>query len=136
MSYVQPMLETYPGEVTIDPALLAETIRMLGDCAQACSACADACLAEQEVAALTRCIRLNLDCADVCEVTSRILSRQTGGDPAAVRALVEACAQVCHACADECAQHGQYGMAHCKVCADACSRCLTACEQLLDALPT
>ena len=34
--------------------------------AQVCTACADACLGEDDVGELTRCIRLDLDCADLC----------------------------------------------------------------------
>src|SRR5690554_5492529 len=49
------------------------------ECAQACTACADACLSEDMVAELTKCIRTNLDCADLCETTG-IVSRHTG-DP-------------------------------------------------------
>lgn len=128
------MLQTYPRTVNIDPALLGEAIPSLRDCAQACTACADACLAERDLTALAGCIRLDLDCADVCEATSHVLSRRTGGEPWSVRALVEACVQVCRACADECARHGEY-MPHCKVCAEACLRCLAACEKLLTALP-
>src|SRR4029078_9113149 len=43
--------------------------------AQICTACADACLAEQMVEDLRPCIRLNLDCADICNVTGRIATR-------------------------------------------------------------
>jgi hypothetical protein len=42
--------------------------------------CADACLAEDLVKELTQCIRLNLDCADVCNITGRIATRRTGSD--------------------------------------------------------
>jgi hypothetical protein len=42
--------------------------------------CADACLGEEKVEMLRRCIRLNLDCADVCNATGRMLSRQQEPD--------------------------------------------------------
>ncbi len=32
------------------------------------------------VAELTKCIRTNLDCADICDTTGRLLSRHTGYD--------------------------------------------------------
>jgi len=77
-----------------------------------------------------RCIRLDLDCADLCAATGRILSRQTATDPAMVRAALQACKR----CGDECEQHGQHGMEHCRVCAEACRRCEQACHQLLSSL--
>ena len=39
------------------------------------SPCADDCLSEDDHADLVRCIRLDLDCADVCDATGRILTR-------------------------------------------------------------
>jgi hypothetical protein len=134
MSYAQPLFKTYPGRINVESTLLVETLHALRDCAQACTICADACLAEENVQ-LAGCIRLNLDCSDICEVTSHVLSRQTDGDQEAVRALIEACGQMCRACADECARHGEEGMAHCEVCAEACRRGLAACERLLATVP-
>ena len=73
--HVSSMLETYPKDLGgIDTQKLAECIEACFECAQTCTACADACLAEDMVAELTQCIRLNLDCADLCETTGRVLS--------------------------------------------------------------
>ena|ERR671916_481763 len=77
----------------------------------------------------------NLDCADVCGATGRILSRQTAFEPQLVRATLQACAEACQVCGDECEQHGQHGMEHCRVCAEACRRCEQACNNVLSALP-
>ncbi|GAB7044677.1 MULTISPECIES: four-helix bundle copper-binding protein [Catenuloplanes] len=125
-----PMLETYPKGMSLDRAVLAAAIDALIDCAAACTACADACLSEDTVAELTKCVRTNLDCADICGVTARVLSRHTGYDANISRALLEACATACAACADECGGHA--GMhEHCRVCADACRACERACRDLL-----
>ena len=43
------------------------------DCAATCTSCADADLGEGDVQELVRCIRLCLDCADVCDATGRIV---------------------------------------------------------------
>jgi len=59
---------------------LVECIDACSDCAQTCTTCADACLAESDVATLVRCIRLNLDCATVCQATGEVISRYR--DPA------------------------------------------------------
>ena len=47
------------------------------------------------VAALTTCIRTNLDCADVCDTTGRVLSRRTGYDAIITRAVLQACLRAC-----------------------------------------
>ena len=85
---------------------LARTVDTLVACAQACTACADACLSEEMVAELRKCIRTNLDCADICTATGKALSRHTGYDANLTRAQVQACAQACKSCGDECEQHG------------------------------
>lgn len=40
---------------------------------------------------LTKCIRNNLDRADICNVTDRVESRHTGYDAKINRAILEAC---------------------------------------------
>jgi hypothetical protein len=134
MSYAKQMLDTYPRSFNLDADLLAGAIDALGDCGQACTACADACLSEVNVQDLVKCIRLNLDCADICESTARVLSRQTEYDANVTRALVQACVQACKSCGDECQQHAEHGMQHCQVCAEACRRCEQACARLLQAM--
>ena len=126
--HVSAMLETHPKDLGgVDRRKLAECIEACLACAQTCTACADACLSEDMVAEMRRCIRLNLDCADVCAATGRVLTRRAETDPALVRSLVEACRA---ACADECEKHA--GMhEHCRVCAEACRRCEAACAALL-----
>jgi hypothetical protein len=79
---------------------------------------------------LVRCIRLNLDCADVCEATSRILFRQTAFEPEMARAAAEACARACRLCGDE---RERYVSHHecCRVCKEAFRRCESACNDVL-----
>jgi hypothetical protein len=133
MSYAKRMLDTYPRDFNLDAGVLATTIEALNDCAQACSACADDCLSEEHVQNLIKCIRLNLDCADVCSTTMRVVSRQTEYDANVTRPLLEACAAACRACGDECESHAQMHE-HCKVCAEACRRCEQACQEMLSAM--
>jgi hypothetical protein len=125
-----PMLETYPADINFDRAKLARAIDILNACSEACTACADACLSEPTVAELTKCIRTNLDCADICTVTARVLSRHTGYDANISRTLLQACAMACKSCGDECAMHAPR-YEHCAVCADACRRCEQACNAIL-----
>ncbi|HEX3288908.1 MAG TPA: four-helix bundle copper-binding protein [Mycobacterium sp.] len=134
MSQATAMLDTYPLDLgTIDKRLLSACIEACYDCSQTCTACADACLSEEMVAELTKCIRTNLDCADMCDTTGRILSRHTGYDANVTRAVLQACALACKACGDECARHAQMHE-HCRVCAAECRLCEQACRDLLAAL--
>lgn len=133
MSYATAMIDSYPKAINTDRKLLAECIDACLECAQACTACADACLSEGMVADLVKCIRTNLDCGDVCDTTSRVLSRHTGYDANVTRAVLQACVQTCQACGDECERHA--GMhEHCRICAEACRRCQKACQAVLEAI--
>ncbi len=92
-------------------------------CASACDHCAVSCLREQDVAAMARCIALDMDCADICRTAAASMSR--GGEMAG--AICQLCADVCEACGDECAK---YQMAHCQECAQACRRCADECRRM------
>lgn len=130
---VREMIKTYPAEINLDRERLADAVLALVDCAQACTACADACLSEENVAELRKCVRTNLDCADICAATARVLSRHTGYDANITRAQLQACVQACSSCADECGRHA--GMhEHCRVCAERCRTCEQVCRNLLDAM--
>ncbi|NLU80624.1 four-helix bundle copper-binding protein [Micromonospora sp. HNM0581] len=125
-----PMLETYPQSINLDRHKLATTIGALIACSEACTACADACLSEGMVAELTKCIRTNMDCADICGTTARVLSRHTGYDANITRTLLEACIMACKSCGDECASHADMHE-HCRICAESCRACQQACQDLL-----
>nr|WP_116051749.1 four-helix bundle copper-binding protein [Amycolatopsis palatopharyngis] len=134
MTVAREMLQTYPKDLgDIDREKTAACIEACVECAQACTACADACLSEDTVAELTKCIRANSDCADVCDTTSRVLSRHTGYDANLTRVVLEACAQACKSCGDECDRHGSKHD-HCRICAETCRRCEQACRDLITSL--
>jgi hypothetical protein len=129
---INEMVETFPADIAVDHQVLAECIAACVECAQACTACADACLSEATVDELKACIRTNLDCADVCDSTGRVLSRHTGDETVISKAVLASCITACRACRDVCDEHSH--MAHCATCRDACFRCEEACEALLRAL--
>ncbi|CAL9392730.1 putative cysteine-rich protein YhjQ [Nocardiopsis dassonvillei] len=133
MSTVGRMLYTHPD----DPEGVGEKIRACveacGECAQVCTVCADACLGEDERDDLVECVRSDLDCADLCETTYRVLVRRTGNDDDLVKAVLDACARACRRCGDECERHAGHHE-HCRVCAQVCRRCEEACRDLLAAL--
>jgi hypothetical protein len=103
-------------------------------CVVACTSCADADLAEEDVEDLRHCIRLCLDCSDVCAATGQVLTRQTSPEPSLTRSLLEACLLACRLCAEECERHAAHHE-HCRLCAETCRRCEQACADLLAAEP-
>ena len=111
---------------SVNRALL-EAIDEAYACAQACTSCADACLAEDMVAQLRQCIRLNLDCADVCAATATISTRRAGANEEVIRQMLDVCVTACGLCADECERHASKHE-HCRICAEACHRCADACQ--------
>ncbi|MFE9810536.1 four-helix bundle copper-binding protein [Streptomyces sp. NPDC005227] len=109
-----------------------ELFRFLEDrfaCAQACSQCARACALRAslmnpdgpEEQALLR--RKGVLCAEVCEATCHMLSRQVGQDERDVRAQLEWCRDVCLECAEVFDGFpGAEGSAKtCRECAQACA---------------
>ena len=127
---VRAMLEAHPRSSVLDRDLLVRCIEECIDCAATCTSCADADLAEPDVAGMVRCIRLCLDCAEACQATGRILIRQTEPDLGILRAEIEACVATCRASAEECEKYASEHE-HCRICADVCRRCEQACEDLL-----
>ena len=126
---VERMLRTHPEPALAQPDALTACIHACVESAQACTACADACVAEHD-RALGPCIRIALDCADLCAATSRVLSRQLAPDLGVISMALQLCATACDVCAYECRRHAA-AHAHCDVCAAACRRCTTACRDLL-----
>jgi hypothetical protein len=130
MGYAAEMLKTYHQPLVIDAAVLATAIEAMSDCVEACTADVDHNLGEPSVAEMVKCIRLCLDCTDICAAALAIISRQGGFDTNVARPLLQSCVAACRSCGDECDRHA--GMhAHCRVCGEACRHCEDACVQLL-----
>lgn len=131
MEHGMQMLKTHPQPQSfIATDQLGSLLSELADCAVTCTICADACLAEQNVARLLRCIRLNQDCADVCQTTARLLARHTESDINLLRQQLEACTLACQVCGEECAKHAERHE-HCGICAEACRHCGQTCQGVL-----
>lgn len=93
------------------------------ECMQACEECFTSCLEEADVKARTHCIQLLRDCADICALASQFMSR---GSSLAAH-LCKVCADVCDACAAECAN---FKDTHCQECARICSECAEECRMM------
>jgi hypothetical protein len=133
MSYERQMLSTIHRSDFVSADALVAAIDALSDCSQACSADTSADLGEQDLAEMVTCIRLCLDCTDICDATLAVLSRITEPDPKVTKPLLESCVAICDGCGDECERHAKM-YEHCRVCGEACRRCERACKELLTAI--
>ena len=131
--HTEQMIATHPDVRGHVNRALIDAIDCAYDCAQACTLCADACLAEAMVHELRQCIRFNMDCADVCAATASIANRRTGSNEEVIRRMLEACIVACRLCGDECARHASQHE-HCRVCADSCRMCEAACERAMKSM--
>lgn len=131
--HAQEMISSHPQVRGGANDALIRAVEECFSCAQTCVACADACLGEEMVADLAECIRLNLDCADVCLTAGKTGTRRTGSNEMVIAAMLDACAIACGRCAEECDRHaGKHE--HCRICAAACRDCETACRQARDSV--
>lgn len=97
-------------------------------CASACNHCAAACLAEPDVQAMARCIRLDLDCAAMCQLAAAAMQRGSELAPQ----ICGWCAELCDACGTECMKHAHE---HCQRCATACKACADECRRMPQMAP-
>jgi hypothetical protein len=130
VSDTQEMLETVPTGVPRGSADVAAAIDACLRCLQTCTTCANADLAEDDFDELRKCAALCINCADVCDVTARLLSRPAYWDPPAVHRLLQACVRTCENSAEECARHAHHHR-HCAICEKVCRACVQACTNLL-----
>jgi hypothetical protein len=134
MYTVSELVKNHPSRAIGDQAALIKTIETTLVAAHACVSCADACIGEPDPRLLARCIRMTLDCADVCQATWRMLTRQQEPDIAMVARQLDLCAYACRRAAEECEKHAKTH-AHCATCGEACRWCEKACDTLLAGLP-
>jgi hypothetical protein len=131
--YADQMMQSHPHVKGSANTALIASVEACYACAQACTSCADACLGEPMAQELTQCIRLNLDCADICGATGSVSTRRSGSNEETLGDMLRACARICVLCAEECRRHAAIH-AHCRICADACIACALSCERALDSI--
>lgn len=98
-----------------------QLINKLSACIAECLHCADACLDESDVKKMVPCIRLDRECAAVCEAGLKSVVQKSN----LTKEIISLCEKACSACADECEKHEAQ---HCKDCAKACRECEEACR--------
>ena len=132
MTVTRDILDASPIAIAVGVDELAEAIDACLNCFQTCTSCADADLAEEEVADMSTCVARCVACADLCHVTVRVLSRPAHWDEFVVHRLLQACVRACTSSAEECARHAAHHR-HCAICEKTCRACIRACTALLDA---
>ncbi|HWE06371.1 MAG TPA: four-helix bundle copper-binding protein [Rhizomicrobium sp.] len=125
--HVMEMVGKHPGFKGAANVALIHCVEECYNCAQTCASCADASLAEDDVKMLARCVRLNLDCTDMCVATGAIATRHLVSESPMLREILAACELTCRRCEEECLKHASHH-AHCRVCAEVCANCRKACE--------
>ncbi len=98
-----------------------EVIKKIDICVAACNYCASACLKEDDVKMMAKCISLDMDCAEICRTTGILLAR----DSAHGKHMLKECIEICEACSKECSNHQNE---HCQACSKACTECAEACK--------
>ena len=131
MTDTEEILDTVPTGVPLGAAAVAAAIDACLRCVQTCTTCANADLAEDDVAEMRVCAALCITCADVCDVTARVLSRPAQSDQLVVHHLLDACVRACESSAEECARHAHHHR-HCAICEKVCRACIQACVALRD----
>jgi hypothetical protein len=107
-------------------AELARVIDALRECEQVSTSCA---MAMVEVGGMVTEVRRALDCADMCGVSERILSRGPAADSDIVAAVVQACLRACEASARACGAHADHHE-HCRLHSETARRCAEALRGL------
>lgn len=128
MNHVRKVLESSPHK----PAgleIILQAIAEISDCAVTCEACSDACLGEENLKRLSKCIRLLMDCSGACRNTAATLARPGNADRQFLEAQLAACIAICDSCGAECRMHAKWHE-HCKACAEACDGCADMCRRL------
>lgn len=106
------------------PERFEDCIKACNDCAVECESCATACLQEDDVKPMARCIALDRDCAKICYTASAFMASESEFS----EGICRTCAEICRACGEECRKHN---MDHCQRCADMCERCAEECEKMV-----
>jgi hypothetical protein len=96
----------------------------LNNCASECTKCAIACLGEEDVSMMADCIKLDLDCSEICKTVASFASRSS----VHAQHLMKECIEICKACASECEKHSHFE--HCKKCAEVCRICIDECTSM------
>lgn len=94
---------------------------VLANCQAMCNYCFDACLHEEDVKMMTKCIKLDKECAEICNLALSLLASNSSF----TKEVLQLCITACTKCGEECKKHQNE---HCQKCAKACEDCAEACK--------
>lgn len=103
----------------------SKLVESLEKCDAACNNCAISSLEVDDSKPMSDCVKLSLDCADVCHFALRLLAR----DSIHAVTAVKLCMTMCDECATEC-EHYEYDA--CQLSAEACRRTEKHCSIYLE----
>lgn len=103
---------------------MLQCARNCGDCLRVCTETASHCIALGGRHADPRHLELLFDCADVCNLSVKLLARDSDFH----MDLCSLCAQVCRQCARSCERIGEDEMM--RECAEVCWRCAESCDRM------
>lgn len=106
---------------------ISNLVQKLGVCQGVCNYCFNACLQEEDVKMMTRCIKMDKSCSEICGTTLSFVASSCG----LTADILPVCIKACRACAEECEKHDYQ---HCQDCAKACKECAKACIEYLNEL--
>lgn len=92
-------------------------------CAVYCERCAASCLKEDNASAMSECIRLDMQCAQLCRLAASLMAQNSEH----ARDVCKVCVRLCRQCGEEC---GKHSADHCQQCAEACYRCADECDHM------
>ncbi|MBP5980524.1 MAG: four-helix bundle copper-binding protein [Halomonas sp.] len=101
-----------------------ECIEACNICAIYCDNCASSCLQEHNLDNMAECIRLDIQCAQICRLAVAFMAQNSEY----AQDICQLCADICQKCGDEC---GQHKAGHCQECAQACHRCASLCASIV-----
>lgn len=109
-------------------------VAALEECQAACGRCADAWLACSPLGSeALRCIRLILDCSDLCTTAGDLLPHVQEANPVVLRSHLGACALACDRAVREAERSGS---THAQECIDTCRRTARICRDTIPLLPS
>jgi len=103
----------------------SQLVESLENCDALCNNCVTSSLDEDNIQPLSACIKLSIDCADICHLALKLLTRDSSHTVSAV----ELCMTICGECAAECEKH-DYDQ--CRLSTRACRQCESHCRIYLE----
>ena len=128
MLEVRELFDSITVDTDIDRDRWSNAITALGNCQDAVTACAAAMLMAGD--GMASGVLRDLDCADVAQATTRVLTRAAGMDRSLLSAQLEACLLACERSHEFCRAHAEH-LPHCRICSENTKSCAEACRELL-----